>query len=366
MKPIAPITLSELISRVDALSRSRLDMKTGGAAADPTVGRFMPPDAAGPGDIAFLTDPKYAAAMKTTKASVVVIREKDVAGVWGEEAPSQTLVLTSNPYAFFAYASQVFFPVKREPGVRPGAVVEAGAEVDPTATIESNAVVKAGAKIGARVVVGAGSVIGEDAVVGEDTVIHPNVVLGFETQVGRRCVLQPGCVIGGDGFGFAPFLGEWVKIPQIGRVVLGDDVEVGANTTIDRGALEDTVVGEGTKLDNQIQLGHNDRIGRHCVMAACVGIAGSTEVGDHTMVGGAAMVNGHIKIPAGSAIGPATAITGWGPEACQRTGFFPAMEGKEFQLTAAMVARLPAMRREVKALERRIAELETLIRKGEA
>lgn len=360
--------LSELIRRVEELSRGRLDIKMIPAAEpeDPWVARFMPPETASEGDIAFLTDARYAEAMKATKASAVVMREKDAAALYGDASAPQVLVLTSNPYAFFAYAMQLFFPVPRVPGVHPTAVVEPGAEIDPSATIEANAVVRAGVKIGPRVVVGVGSVIGAGSVVGEDTVIHPNVVLGCGMVVGKRCVLQPGCVVGGDGFGFAPFKGEWVKIPQVGRVVLGDDVEVGANTTIDRGALEDTVVGEGTKLDNQIQLGHNDRIGRHCVMAACVGIAGSTEVGDHSMIGGAAMINGHIKIPAGSAVGPATAITGWGPEPAQRTGFFPALEGREFQLTAAMVSRLPQMRREVKSLEKRIAELEALIRKEEA
>ena len=171
--------------------------------------------------------------------------------------------------------------------------------------IEALAVVRAGAKIGARTVVKAGAVVGEGAQVGEDCIIYSNAVLERGTVVGSRCIFQPGCVIGGDGFGFAPFKGEWVKIPQVGRVVIGDDVEIGANTTIDRGALEDTVVGDGTKLDNQIQLGHSDRIGRHVVMAACVGIAGSTSVGDHSMVGGAAMVNGHIDIPAGSPALPA-------------------------------------------------------------
>ena len=172
-------------------------------------------------------------------------------------------------------------------------------------------------------------------------------------------------MIGGDGFGFAPFKGEWVKIPQVGRVVIGDDVEIGAGTTVDRGALEDNVIGDGTKLDNQIQLGHNDRIGRHVVMAACVGIAGSTTVGDHCMVGGAAMINGHINIPAGSGIGPGTAITGWGKEPAQKTGLFPALEGRDFQLVAATISRLPAMRKELKALSRRMAELEALIRSAE-
>lgn len=178
--------------------------------------------------------------------------------------------------------------------------------------------------------------------------------------------MQPGAVLGGDGFGFAPFKGEWIKIPQRGRTVLGADVEIGANTTIDRGAIDDTFVGEGTKLDNQIQLGHNVRVGKYCVMASCVGIAGSTTVGDHVMVGGAAMINGHIEIPSGSAVGPATAITGWGKEPKQLTGFFPALTKRDFVRAAALTARLPEMREELKNLQKQVAQLAELIQKAEA
>ena len=147
---------------------------------------------------------------------------------------------------------------------------------------------------------------------------------------------------------------------------MGADVEIGANTTIDRGAIDDTFVGEGTKLDNQIQLGHNVRVGKYCVMASCVGIAGSTTVGDHVMVGGAAMINGHIEIPSGSAVGPATAITGWGKEPKQLTGFFPALTKRDFVRAAALTARLPEMREELKNLQKQVAQLAELIQKAEA
>lgn len=363
MAKTQPIDINELIARIAELSKGRLSMRLCGSPV--TVARFMPPQTAGEGDMSFLTNAAYAEAMKASKASLIILREADAAALFGETLPERSMLLCDNPYAFFAFASQILFKKELPAGVHPRAYVEPGAEVDPSATIEALAVVRAGARIGARTVVKTGAVVAEDAQIGADCILYPNVVIERETVVGDRCIFQPGAMIGGDGFGFAPFKGEWVKIPQVGRVVIGDDVEVGAGTTIDRGALEDTVIGEGTKLDNQIQIAHNDRIGRHVVMAACVGIAGSTSVGDHSMVGGAAMINGHIDIPAGSGVGPATVITGWGDKPVQKTGFFPAMDGREFQLTAAMVTRLPAMRKELRDLTRRVNELSALIRSAE-
>jgi UDP-3-O-[3-hydroxymyristoyl] glucosamine N-acyltransferase len=356
--------INDLIAQVSRMSKDRLKMRLLGENV--TVSRFMPPNEAGEGDMSFLTNEAYAAAMKVSKASLIILREKDLAALFGDEKPAMSVLLCDNPYAFFAFASQLLFAERRPAGVDRLAFVEEGAEIDPTARIEAFAVVRRGAKVGARTVVKTGAVIGEGAKVGADCLLYPNVVLERGTQCGDRCIFQPGCVIGGDGFGFAPFYGEWVKIPQVGRVVIGDDVEIGANTTVDRGALDDTVIGEGTKLDNLIQLGHNDRIGRHVVMAACVGIAGSTEVGDHTMIGGAANINGHIRIPAGSGVGPATSITGWGELPAQKIGFFPAIEAGEFQRTAAMVSRLPQLRRELKALEKRVEELSGIIRSADS
>lgn len=358
-----PIAITQLVEEVSRLSKGRLAMKV--TQGDPAVCRFMPPNEAGDGDMSFLTNPAYAEAMRASKAAVLVLREKDARALWGEAFPDRTLLLCDDPYAFFAFASQIFYPVRRTPGIHPRAYVEEGAEVDPTATVEPMAVVRRGAKVGARALISSGVVVGENCDVGADTIIYPNAVLYEGTVVGAGSCIQAGAVLGGDGFGFAPFRGEWIKIPQRGRTVLGNDVEIGANTTVDRGALDDTVIGEGTKLDNQIQIGHNDRIGRHCVMASCVGIAGSTTVGDHVMIGGAAMINGHIEIPSGSGVGPATAITGWGKEPEQRMGFFPALSKRDFTLSAAVTARLPEMRKDLKRLEREIADLRALIRKEE-
>ena len=180
-------------------------------------------------------------------------REKDAASAFGETLPERAILFCDDPYAFFAFASQILYPVPRTPGVSPQAWVEEGAEVDPTAEVAPFAVVRRGAKVGANVLVSSGVYIGENASVGDDTVIYPNAVLYADTVVGRGCTIQSCAVLGGDGFGFAPFRGEWVKIPQRGRTVLGDDVEIGASTTVDRGALDDTTVGDGTKIDNQIQ-----------------------------------------------------------------------------------------------------------------
>lgn len=363
-KPRA-LRLSELLKEVQSRSANRLTMTLHGSA-DVVVQRFEPPQTAAEGDMAFLTNAQYAEAMKASRATLLVMRPADAKVAFGEEIPEgRNVLLCDNPYAFFAFASQCLYAMQPPAGIHPKAFVDEHAHVDPSATVEAMAVIKAGARVGARTVVRAGAVIGEDTVIGKDCEVGANVVIEHDSVVGDRCVFQPGCIIGGDGFGFAPFNGEWIKIPQVGRVVIGNDVEIGAGTTVDRGALEDTIIGEGTKLDNQIQIAHNDRIGRHVVMAACVGIAGSTSVGDHSMVGGAAMINGHIDIPAGSGVGPATVITGWGDKPAQKTGFFPSMEGREFQLTTATVTRLPQMRKDLRELNRRVNALEGLIHKGE-
>lgn len=351
--------LSGLIEAVSEMSGGRLSMTLIGDSVE--VVKFAPPQEAGEGDMAFLTDAKYAQALKDSKASVVVLRQGDCEKIFGEN-PGRRVLVCDNPYAFFAFVSQILFPIERTPGIHEKAYVEEGAEVDPSASVLAFAVVKKGAKIGRGALISEGAYIGRDVEVGDGVVVYPNAVVQHGCVLGSGTIIQPGAVVGGDGFGFAPFKGEWVKIPQVGRVVLGSNVEIGANTTVDRGALEDTIVGEGTKLDNQIQIAHNDKIGRHCVMASCVGIAGSTTVGDHVMIGGAAMINGHISIPSGSAVGPATVITGWGSEPCQKTGFFPAQEGRQFQLTAAATARLPELRREIKELKREIEELKRVIR----
>ena len=320
---------------------------------------FAPLEKADGRHIAFIANAKALAAAAASKAGVLVLRPKDAESA-GEALAGRAAVLAADPYAWFAWASQEIeggmLPAP-QPGIDPRAVVAPDARVDSSARVDAGAVIEAGAVIGPKAWIGAGAYVGGHAVVGESTRLFPMVKVADHVRIGRRCILNMGCAIGGEGFGFAPFMGEWVKIPQIGSVEIGDDVEIGANTTIDRGALEDTVIGSGTKIDDQVQIGHNCRIGRHCVICGCVGIAGSTQVGDHCVLGGAAMINGHISIPAGSMVGPATPIMSWDEKPCVKTGIFPALPHKDWERTAVMIRRLADMRQSIKTLSRELERL---------
>jgi UDP-3-O-[3-hydroxymyristoyl] glucosamine N-acyltransferase len=258
---------------------------------DTLVDRVAPLQDAGPGAVSFLANPRYRRHLATTRASVVVLDAKTA-----PECPVAALV-ARNPYATYARIAQVLYPTPPVvPGCHPSAVVEAGAEVDPTAAIGARAYVARGARVGPRASVGPGSVVLEDVEIGADSRLVASVTLGPGTRIGRRCILQPGCVIGADGFGQAPDRDGYVKVPQVGSVVIGDDVEVGSNSTIDRGAIDDTVIGDGVKIDNLVQVGHNVRIGEHTVIAGCVGVSGSVTIGRRCMLGGQVGVAGHLEI----------------------------------------------------------------------
>lgn len=352
-------SVSGLIGRVKELSGGRLPAEAVNGAEALEVEGFAPLEAADGTRIAFIANAKALAGAAASKAAVLVLRPADRDRA-GEALAGRAAVLTADPYAWFAWASQEMeggiLPAPRA-GIDPRATVEEGALVDPTARVEAGAFIAAGAKVGAKAWIGAGSYVGEEAVIGESTRLFPMVKIADHVKIGARCILNMGCAIGGEGFGFAPFMGEWVKIPQVGAVTVGDDVEIGANTTIDRGALEDTVIGSGTKIDDQVQIGHNCRIGSHCVICGCVGIAGSTTVGDHCVLGGASMINGHISIPACSMVGPATPIMSWDDKPGVRTGIFPALPHKDWERTAVMIRRLADMRQSLKTLSRELAEL---------
>jgi UDP-3-O-[3-hydroxymyristoyl] glucosamine N-acyltransferase len=219
-------------------------------------------------------------------------------------------------------------------------------------------VIGAGAHIGARTVIGPNCVVGDHARIGDDCLLHANVTLYHRCEVGDRAILHAGCVIGADGFGFAPNDGRWEKIPQIGRVLIGDDVEVGACTTIDRGALEDTVIEEGVKLDNLIQVAHNVTIGAHTAIAACTGIAGSAKIGRHCTIGGAAMIFGHIEIADGTRISTNTLITKSLNKPGTYTSALPFSEHEVWQKNAVHMRNLDKLVERIKQLERRVAELE--------
>ena len=241
--------------------------------------------------ISFLTNSKYHAQLVTTLAGAVILGEADA------DATDLPRIISANPYAYFAKVSALLNPVPEvKPGVHPCAVIGEGAVIDPTASVLATAVIGTRVVIGAHTVIGEGCSIGDNVQIGSGVRLYPRVVIYHDCVIGDNLIAHSGVVIGADGFGIAMDEGRWIKIPQIGRVVIGNDVEIGANTTIDRGALDDTVIEDGVKLDNQIQIAHNVRIGAHTAIAGCVGIAGSTTIGKYCQIGGSAGILGHLKI----------------------------------------------------------------------
>jgi UDP-3-O-[3-hydroxymyristoyl] glucosamine N-acyltransferase len=308
---------------------------------------------AGPGEIAFLAHPKYRRELAATRASAVIVTES------GRAATALPRIVCADSYAYFARVSGLFNPPPEVvPGVHPTAVVSPEASIAASARVGPGCVVERGARIGDEAALEAGCFVGGDATIGAESRLYPRVTIYAGCVIGARAVVHSGVVIGADGFGFAFDSGEWIKIPQIGRVIIGDDVEIGANTTIDRGAVDDTIIEDGVKIDNQVQIGHNCRIGAHTVIAGCVGIAGSTRIGRHCMIGGAAMIGGHLDIgervviAATSAVGKSIARPG------QYGGGFPAVPASEWWRTVALVRNLRRLSDKVRDLDRRIAELE--------
>ncbi|MGH8501055.1 MAG: UDP-3-O-(3-hydroxymyristoyl)glucosamine N-acyltransferase [Gammaproteobacteria bacterium] len=244
-----------------------------------------------PGSISFLASCRYRPFLATTRASAVIVGPDDL-----EDCPVAAL-LSDNPYLTFARVTNLLHPRPPEvPGVHPSCVVHPQSHIDPSTAIGALTVIEAGAVIGANVMIGPGCVIGRECTVGDSSRLVARVTLCNRAVLGRRVIVHPGAVIGSDGFGLANDDGVWVKIQQLGRAVIGDDVEIGANTTVDCGALEDTVLEEGVKLDNQIQIAHNVHIGAHTAIAGCVGIAGSARIGRHCTIAGAAGIEGHLEI----------------------------------------------------------------------
>jgi ATP-binding cassette ChvD family protein len=246
-----------------------------------------------PGGLSFLSSSKYRKFLAHTQASAVILTAEDA-----QECPEHVVRLISNlPYLAYARAAQILYPTAvAKPGIHPSALIDEAAAIDPTAEIGPNVVIGAGAVIAAGVIIRAGCVIGADVLIGEATIVAANVILLDRVQIGKRCEIHPAAVIGSEGFGFANDAGTWVRIPQIGTVVIGDDVEIGANTTIDRGAVGNTIIGDGVKLDNLIQIAHNVSIGNDTAIAACTGIAGSAKIGARCAIGGNVGVVGHLHI----------------------------------------------------------------------
>ena len=302
--------------------------------------------------ITFLANPKYRSALGRTAAGAVIVGLKD------RDITSKPRIVAANPYAYFARVAQLFSPVApRAGGIHANAVVHTHAVIAASAFIAEFVSIGANAVIGERVQIGAGSVIGENVSVGADSVIAPRVTIYPNCSVGMRAIIHSGVVIGADGFGFAPDFpadaGSWVKIPQTGRVVVGEDVEIGANTTIDRGTIEDTIIGNDVKLDNQVQVGHNCQIGDHTVVAGCVGIAGSTKIGKHVMVGGAAGFTGHLSVCDGAVISAMTLVTKSITGPGMVTAVMPQMKHADWLKNIAHLRHLDKLATEVKVIKKK-------------
>ena len=294
---------------------------------------------AAPGSLSFFANARYRKALKLTGASAVVIAAQDAS-----LCPVAALI-DPNPYLAYARIATALYPLTASaPGIDPSATVSPDAKIDPTATIGPHSVIEAGVEVAERVTVGAGCIVQAGSRIGADTRLTSRVTLCAGTQVGRRCIFHPGSVIGADGFGFAPDRGRWVKVPQVGVVVIGDDVEIGANTTVDRGAIDDTVVESGVKLDNQIQIGHNVTIGEHTAIASCTGISGSTTIGKRCMIGGLVGVAGHLTIADDVVITGLSMISASIPKAGSYSSGIPAEETKTWWRRVALFRRLTEKR----------------------
>jgi UDP-3-O-[3-hydroxymyristoyl] glucosamine N-acyltransferase len=327
----AALTLQEIVRRLGGEIAGDGSVSVTGVA---TI------DEAGPGEITFLANPRYRSKLAATRAGAVILGPRD------RDATAIARIVSDNPYAYFARTLALFHPPRPAvAGSHPTASVDPAAQVAASAEIGPFAVIAAGARVGERARIGAGSVLGEGSSIGDDTILHPRVTVYHGCEVGARCILHSGAVIGADGFGMAPDQGKWLKIPQVGRAVLGDDVEVGANTTIDRGALGDTVVGEGVKIDNLVQVAHNCRIGAHTVIAGCTGISGSTVIGRHCVIGGAVGIVGHLTIADGVTISGMTFITKSITQAGVYTSGLPMMPHADWLRNAAHLRRLDEIAR---------------------
>ncbi|MES2129278.1 MAG: UDP-3-O-(3-hydroxymyristoyl)glucosamine N-acyltransferase [Pseudomonadota bacterium] len=313
---------------------------------------------AGVSHISFLSNSKLRAQAAQSQAAALILAPQDDETVGASYGGAR--IVTKNPYAYFARAAQYFASLDEivpPAGIDPTASVAASARIDASAHIGPHVTVGEGAVVKAGAVIDAGCVIGREAVVGEGTHFFANVTFHSRCQIGARGIIHSGAVIGTDGFGFANEGGVYIKIPQTGRVIIGADVDIGANTTIDRGALADTIIEDGVKLDNQIQIGHNCVIGAHTAMAGCVGVAGSAKIGKYCTFGGAAMVLGHLTIVDHVHISSGSMVSRSILEAGQYTGFYPLAKNAEWEKSAAIVRNLATMRDKIRALEKTIKTL---------
>jgi UDP-3-O-[3-hydroxymyristoyl] glucosamine N-acyltransferase len=337
----------------EVLLRDIIERLGGELIGDPAtpIGSIEPLEAAGPTAIAFLSNPIYDKQLAASSACVIVAPPfRDAAAARG------AAIITPDPYLYFARLTQWWAGRTRpRPAqtVHPTAAVDAAARIGARVHIAAFAVIEADAVIGDDASIGAHVVVGTGCSVGAGTRIGPRVTLVAGTSIGARGIVHPGAVLGADGFGFAPDGGRWEKIEQLGRVVIGDDVEIGANTCIDRGALGDTVIADGVKIDNLVQIGHNVRIGKHTAIAGNVGIAGSSTIGAHCMLGGGSGVTGHVTIADHVVIGGATQVSRSIAKPGFYSGSFPFDDNASWEKNAAVLRNLYALRERVRALEKK-------------
>ena len=310
--------------------------------------------------IAFLSNPLYRQQALDSAAGALIVNEADLEFIQAASTKPRSFIVAKNPYATFARIAQLFsgnLNTLYTPGIHAQAAVDASATVPPSCHIGPFVQIAAGVVLGERVTIVGNTSIGMDVRIGSDSVLYPMSTIYHGCEIGARCIIHSSTVIGADGFGFAPDFsatgGEWVKIPQTGRVVLEDDVEIGSSTTIDRGAMNETRIGVGCKIDNQVQIGHNVQIGAHTVVAGCVGISGSTTIGSHCMIGGFANFAGHLKIADRTTVSGGTSIIRSILEPGQHfTGVYPSMLHAAWEKNAAILRGLDKIRQRLRFLER--------------
>ncbi|WP_341303504.1 UDP-3-O-(3-hydroxymyristoyl)glucosamine N-acyltransferase [Pseudomonas sp. TMP25] len=334
-------TLGQLAERLDAVLQGNPDQLISGLA---TL------QEAGADQLSFLANAQYRKFLPACKAGAVLLTAADAEGY------ASNALVVPNPYLAYAELSHLFDrKPKALPGMHATAVVAADAHIDASASVGAYAVIESGAQIAAGVTVGAQCVVGARSVIGEGGWLAPRVTLYHDVRIGKRVVIQSGAVIGGEGFGFANEKGVWQKIAQIGGVTIGDDVEIGANTTVDRGALSDTLIGNGVKLDNQIMIAHNVQIGDNTAMAGCAGISGSTKIGKNCMIAGGVGMVGHIEVCDNVFVTGMTMVTRSITEPGSYSSGTAMQPAAEWRKSAARIRQLDDMARRLKQLEKQLA-----------